>query len=127
MHVERAVRRDGQHLGRNHRPVVEREDDIGPGGAHGLGQGRVGRVFAMQEGDAQFHGGIGHAAEPDVLVGPVTMGDHQRHVYAPRVQHAQAAVADVVVRKDYRAHDSSTALWSSGVLSGSRSSTAWMR
>ncbi|XQU71414.1 hypothetical protein OJJOAM_004203 [Cupriavidus sp. H18C1] len=58
----------------------------------------------MEDRQAQFRRGVGHAAEPDRFIGTVAMRDHQRHLDAARVQHAQAAIADVVVGEDYGAH-----------------------
>ncbi len=104
MHVEGAVRCQRQQGRRNQRAVVEREQQVGPRRLDRGGQRRIVRIVAIHQRQAELRGGVGHAAEPDRFIGTVAMRDHQRHLHAARVQHAQAAVADVMVGEHYGAH-----------------------
>ena len=66
-----------------------------------------GRISHVNRSAGKLGCRVGHALEPDVLVGPVAMRHDQRHVHALGVQHAQAAVAHVVIGEDYGAHGAS--------------------
>ena len=104
MHVECAARRELQQRERQHVPVVETEDHVGPCRLHPrehLGRCRIGRHDA---GDAALGAQCRDRAEPDRLGRIVLVRHHQRHLDAARQQHLQAAHADIVIGKNDCAH-----------------------
>jgi len=108
VHVVGAARGHCQQRRAEHRPVVERKQEIGARGAHAR-EHRFGvRIIGGDHRDPVVFGGSPDAVEPDFLAGTVVVRDHQRDLDAARQQRLQAAHADVVVREDDRhAHGSS--------------------
>jgi hypothetical protein len=100
VHVERPPFRDGEHVGRNQLSEIEREEEIGSGGADALGVVHGVQVLGQEHGDPPITAQIGQRFPPALFAQMVRVRDDQPHVGSRVQQPARAAEPDVAVSRD---------------------------
>ena len=103
MHVVGAAARGREHARREHRAVVEREEEVGRDALEALGEGRRVRIVGDRDLEPAGARELFHALEPDRLARVVVVRHHERNAHSMGEQHREAAHAHVVIGEDDRA------------------------
>ncbi len=103
--VERAARSDLQHLGGDHVPVIEREQEIRRVRGDQLAERRALGIFRIVHRYPARLGAGGQRVPPDLLARIVAMGEHGGHLEAVAQQRLETEAPHGVIAEDDRSQE----------------------